>query len=64
MLLRWCLHDDASSEYGVRGDCLHREDAAFTPIRIHQKRFTLFDYSTVSCDCHVARVHVDRVVEW
>ena len=29
------LHDDALSEYGVCVDCLHREDAVFTPIRIH-----------------------------
>ena len=24
----------------------------------------IFDYSTVSCDCHVAYVRVDHVVEW
>lgn len=35
------LHDDASYEYGDFCIRLHRGDAAFTPIRFHQKRCTL-----------------------
>ena len=40
--MRQRLHDDASNEYGVCGDRLQPEDAAFTPIRIHQKWNVLF----------------------
>ena len=39
--LRQRLHEDTSSEYGVCGDCLHRQDVAFTPICVHRKRYTL-----------------------
>ena len=40
--LRQRLHNNASSEYGVCGDHLHRQDAVFTSICIHQKRYMIF----------------------